>query len=211
MAMARRNPREKFHKATLKFALAQLEAGEMSLHMVSESDDPERRQAYNKDARGRFDRAVRALQAISLRPDEERIGEKLNSLKSRLAGLGEEFPDEEVAWDHGAGTDETMDSQRQTRLSEMHEKFERTLFDFVSNEIELATTFASLTQNATHRAKRERSAENALKGYHTALDFMSNKLLTVESRKELTGRLRRLEQTLKDLGKPTERAQARGA
>jgi hypothetical protein len=201
--MAKHNARERFHKATLKFALAQLEAGEMSLQMLSRAENHERIQTCRQDARERFDRAVRALRAISPNPLEQRIDEKLQGLQSRLAELGEEFSDAEIAWDHGAGKSDGVDTQRERAFLETHRQFEKTLFDFVSNEIKLSGTFADIARSAGDPERRERSAENAAKGYRTARDFMANTLLTEEKRTELRTQLRQLEQTLRNSGIPT--------
>ncbi|HWF37765.1 MAG TPA: hypothetical protein VG322_04555 [Candidatus Acidoferrales bacterium] len=198
--MAKRNPREKFHKATLKFALAQLDAGEMSLQMLSGADNPRRIQTCKQDARKRFDRAVRALRAISPNPAEERIDEKMHGLQSKLVDLGEDFPDAEIAWDCGAEQADESDSQRESAVLEMHRQFEQTLFDFVSNEIQLATTFANMARSASDPDRRDRSAENASKAYRTARDFMANTLLTEDKRSELKAQLKPLEQTLKGFG-----------
>lgn len=201
--MAKHSARERFHKATLKFALTQLEAGEMSPQMLSRADNPGRIQACRQDARERFDRAVRALRAISPNPLEQRIDERLYELRSKLADLGEEFPDAEIAWDHGAGKSDGVDTQRERAFSKMHSQFEKTLFDFVSNEIKISGTFAAIARSAGDPERRERSTENAAKGYRTARDFMANTLLTEEKRTELRTQLRQLEQNLRNSGIPT--------
>ena len=174
---------------------AQLAAGEMSLQMLSGGNNPESDQRHRQDARDKFDSALRALRAISPGPEEERIDERLHALRSKLADLGEEFPDAEIAWDRGADKAEAFDSQQERASLETHRQFEQTLFDFVSNEIQIATTFANMARSASDPERRGRSAENASKAYRTARDFMANTLLTEKKRTKLKGQLPQLEQT----------------
>ena len=91
----------------------------------------------------------------------------------------------------------TTPHNRSDLLAETNEN----LYHFILTEIDLAMTFADTAIHTDSEEKRDRNANNASKGYETAMAFIKKRPLREEDRKEVQSRLEPLKKALLHLGK----------
>jgi hypothetical protein len=85
--------------------------------------------------------------------------------------------------------------------NELLERTHENLLQFIFTEIELALTFADTAIHADNDDKRNRNAENAYKGYETALAFLQKGKITPDEHNEVRSRIAPLKKALSELGK----------
>lgn len=86
-------------------------------------------------------------------------------------------------------------------LPDVLSQTEVALFNFLTTELDLSITFATIASQASDTAKRERNLENAATGYETVLRYIERGGLTNGHRSELQPQIENLKAMLVKMGK----------